>query len=148
MTQEISTSTLRIVTVDDSPLIAHRLKLLLGDVAGAELLGNADTIPAALSLIQQKKPHVVILDINLARDKPKNGIELLIVLKTIYPVVKVIMLTNLSDDHYRNLCMANGADYFLDKSNDFERIPDTLTAMVDPSWMSYADKWWEHTPLA
>ncbi len=122
---------LKIITVDDSPVIANRLKLLLCDIQEVEWLGNAECIPNALAAIEETRPHVVILDIHLSHDKPKNGIDLLFQLKKTYPEMKVIMLTNLSDEKYREMCSSYGADYFFDKSNDFDKIPGTLSLIRD-----------------
>jgi DNA-binding NarL/FixJ family response regulator len=134
--------TLRIVTVDDSPLIAQRLRTLLNDVREVEFLGNAETIQSALEFIEEKKPHVVFLDINLAHDKPRNGIDLLNALRKTYPVMKIIMLTNLSDSRYRDMCRSFGADHFFDKSEDFDRIPEMLADIRREGFDSKNDNWW------
>ena len=117
---------LKVVTVDDSPVIARRLEAMLGDMENVTALGNAESIMGALDLIECNVPDVVILDINLKADAPANGIHLLVVLREKYPAMKIIMLTNMTAPQYRNACMAEGADYFFDKSNDFEKINDAL----------------------
>jgi len=118
---------LKIVTVDDSPIITQRLKSILTDMENIEFLGNANNAVSALSLINKQSPNVVILDIHLADDMSQfNGIDLLIALRKRYPLMKIIMLTNLSDAQYRTRCFAFGANYFFDKSNDFDRIPEAL----------------------
>jgi DNA-binding response OmpR family regulator len=45
--------------------------------------------------------------------------------------MKIIMLTNLTDNRYRIMSRDAGADYFFDKSNDFDKIPDTLNQLID-----------------
>jgi DNA-binding NarL/FixJ family response regulator len=135
--------TLKVVTVDDSPLIAQRLKVMLSDLSEVELLGNAATIQAALEFIEEKKPHVVFLDINLAHDKPRTGIDLLNALRKTYPVMKIIMLTNLSDNRYREMCRSFGADYFFDKSQDFEKIPETLEDIRIEGIGKAGENWWK-----
>ena len=115
------------MTVDDSPVIAERLQYMLSEIDSVEFLGNALNISAALHLIDQRGPNVVILDIHLKDDLlVANGVHLLIQLRRKYPEMKIIMLTNVSVPQYRSTCMAFGADYFFDKTNDFEKIPDTL----------------------
>jgi DNA-binding NarL/FixJ family response regulator len=131
---------LKIITVDDSPIIAQRLKVLLNDIREVELLGNAENIQAALEVIEEKKPHVVFLDINLAQDKPRNGIDLLNALRKTYPVMKIIMLTNLSNHRYREICRSFGADYFFDKSDDFDKIPETLSNIRSEG---FEENWWD-----
>src|SRR5687767_13476375 len=118
---------IRIITVDDSLIVAERLQSMLNEVESVEYLGNATSISGALQLIQQEEPNVVVLDIHLKEDVlAANGVHLLIQLRMKYPKMKIIMLTNLSAPQYRHTCMTLGADYFFDKTNDFEKIPVVL----------------------
>jgi DNA-binding NarL/FixJ family response regulator len=127
MTAQGTRSILKVVTVDDSPIIAARLQTILAETEQVVFAGNAISIAAALILIEQEQPQVVILDINLEADMPKlNGIDLLSMLRKKYTGMKIIMLTNLTDLQYRNTCLVLGADYFLDKSNEFERIAEIV----------------------
>ena len=126
MAENRTSETLRVVTVDDSPLIATRIGELLAEIPGIELRGKAGTIAEALSLIETEQPDVVLLDIHLSYDKPKTGIDLLHIVSRIHPRIKIIMLTNLTDHSYRTMCKSSGAYMFLDKSNDFEKIPQIL----------------------
>ena len=120
-------SRLRIMTVDDSVIVAERLGSMLREVDQVEYLGNVTSIAAALNFIEERSPDVTILDIHLKDDMlVANGVHLLIQLRRKYPIMKIIMLTNLSDPQYRRTCMALGADYFYDKTIDFEKIPETL----------------------
>lgn len=122
---------LKIVTVDDSPIIAERLQTILDQIDHIIFAGNATNVASALSLIEQEQPQVVILDINLEADLPDlNGINLLIMLRKTYADMKIIMLTNLTHMQYRNTCLANGADYFLDKSNEFEKIAEIVAGFT------------------
>jgi PAS domain S-box-containing protein len=127
MRERKSSSTLKIMTVDDSPVIAERLQFMLSEIDSVEFLGNALNISSALELIDQRAPNVVILDIHLKDDLlVANGVHLLIQLRRRYPEMKIIMLTNLSVPQYKSTCMAFGADYFFDKTIDFEKIPDVV----------------------
>ncbi len=113
----------KIVTVDDSPIIAERLKEMLGELEGIEYSGNASSIASALDLVRLQRPHVVILDIHLESDMPKaNGINLLMDLRRKYADLKIVMLTNLAEDQYRNTCLFLGANHFLDKSHEFDKV--------------------------
>jgi DNA-binding NarL/FixJ family response regulator len=129
MKRKVDLPVLKIMTVDDSPIIVRRIAALLTDIENVKVLGNADRILSALDMIDREVPDVVILDIHLKEDKPANGIHLLVMLKEKYPQMKVIMLTNMSAPQYRSTCMSIGADYFFDKSNDFEKINDALQAI-------------------
>ena len=122
---------IKIITVDDSALIAERLKLLLTETENVDFLGSANNIATALYLIKELHPNVVILDINLAEDMPNaNGIFLLITLREKYPDLKIIMLTNHSGPKYRSACISHGANCFLDKSLEMDKILDTLKTIL------------------
>ncbi len=112
--------------VEDSPIIVNRVDDLLAETEGVRFLGNADTMTAALDILACEKPDAMILDINLGCSYPVNGIQFLSLVRKLYPELKIIMLTNHSDLRYRKLCMDGGADYFFDKSNDYDKIPEIL----------------------
>jgi DNA-binding NarL/FixJ family response regulator len=117
---------LTIVMVEDSEIIVDRVKEIIGLVGGVKFLGNSVSVADAIALIRKDVPDVVMIDINLGYADRMNGIDLCTIVRKVYPKIKIIILTNHSGDHYRALCKAGGADYFFDKSNDFERIPDAL----------------------
>jgi len=118
---------IKVVTVDDSPIITQRIKSILAEMNNIEFLGSASNAVSALNLIHRQIPNVVILDINLDEDTSQfNGIDLLIAIRKRYPQMKIIMLTNLSAPQYRTRCIAFGANYFFDKSNDFYKLPEAL----------------------
>jgi len=122
---------LKIITVEDSPIVIDRVQSLLNEISSAEFKGNATNISSALNLIKVEQPDVVILDISLEEDKPKaSGINLLIDIRKKYPDLIIIMFTNLSEPQYRNSCMALGANYFFDKSNEFEKITEVLEEVI------------------
>jgi DNA-binding NarL/FixJ family response regulator len=123
---------LKLITVDDSPQIVRRIHLLVNDVDGVDFLGNACSVGDALQLLDDLRPDVVILDIQLNKINPvENGISLLQEVKKRFPVITVIMLSNFSMVPYRKKCLQLGADYFFDKSADFEKIPAVLKDLID-----------------
>lgn len=124
--------TLKVVIVDDSPLIVVRLEQMLDGLERIKLLGHASNIGSGFALIRDTVPDVVILDIYLEEDAPEaNGLTLLAVLTKEFADIQVIMLTNLFDQQYKSKCMKTGAKYFLDKSNEFEKIPEILIDIIE-----------------
>lgn len=121
---------LKVLTVEDSPVIVARIDEMLADVKGVSFSGNIASIPQAMDYIKVHRPEVIILDIHLRSPDGKTGINLLNILKKLYPDLVIMMLTNLSDDRYRLLCREYGADYYFDKSHDFDKIPDVLTMLI------------------
>jgi len=114
---------MRIVIADDSDVVRQRLVRLLDDLAGVKVVGEADDVPAARDMVQKLKPDVAILDIRMPSG---SGADLVPELKKLNPVPKVIMLTNYALPENRKKCMDNGADFFFDKSTEFQKVVSVL----------------------
>ncbi len=127
MVQKITVYPFNVFIVDDSVIIAERLKDLLKDLKFITSIGSAENIEDAKLHIEVHEPKVVFLDINLKEDAPNaNGISLLEFLRKAYPNMFIVMLTNLSLPQYKQKCLDLGADYFYDKTNDFDKILDMM----------------------
>jgi DNA-binding NarL/FixJ family response regulator len=114
----------RVVIVEDSPLVRTRLKALLhADVPDAELVGEAEEAQAAIRLIADTGPDVVILDLQLAVG---SGLEVLRAVKSGPHAPVVIVLTNRASLEYQSTCLEAGAEFFFDKSFGFERLAEIL----------------------
>jgi DNA-binding NarL/FixJ family response regulator len=74
-------------------------------------------------LFEEDLPNAVILDLVL-EDGP--AFHLIQDIKSIDPGIKVIVLTNYAFNSYRQLCLAKGADYFFDKSSEFDKVVDII----------------------
>jgi YesN/AraC family two-component response regulator len=105
---------------DDSLIVREHLVTLLDELAGIEIVGQAETGAEAISSIKNLQPDVVILDIRMPDG---NGIDVLQNIKQGEPAPIVIILTNYPFPGYRQKCMQAGADFFLDKSTEFDQIP-------------------------
>ena len=114
---------MRIVIADDSSVVRQRLIRMLGDVIGVEVVGQADDVPLARNLVDTLKPDVAILDIRMPSG---SGADLVPNLKKLSPAPKVIMLTNYAYPENRKKCMDGGADYFFDKSTEFQKVVAVL----------------------
>ncbi|MBI3500765.1 MAG: response regulator transcription factor [Bacteroidetes bacterium] len=115
---------LNVLLVDDSQIILSHLKEMLLDVKTVEVLNTATTIGEAKTLVEQHKPDLIILDIQLPDG---NGILFLKVLKQQHPEIVVVILTNMADAFIKAAAEKYGADYFLDKAMDFAKIPQLLS---------------------
>ncbi len=121
---------MRLFIVDDSSLICERIRAMVSDIKGFEIVGEAVEQFEAIQSINKTNPDVVILDIRLPKG---NGIEVLRELKNKDHAPVVIMLTNYPYPQYRTKCNAIGADYFFDKSTEFGRIKEVLRQLITSS---------------
>jgi DNA-binding NarL/FixJ family response regulator len=121
---------LNIMIVEDSAPIAGRLKFMVGDLLLHKSINIASSIARAHDLMQETVPDVVILDIHLQGEEPGvTGLDLLKTIRKDYGNMVVMMLTNYSDEFYKNKCKELGADYFFDKSADFDKVSEALKAV-------------------
>ncbi len=113
----------RVFLADDSPLIRERLVALLKDLPNVEIVGESGAASDAIENIQRLRPSAVVLDISMPGG---GGIRVLERLKQDAQGPMVIMLTNFALEAYRQRCTQLGADYFFDKSSEFEKVIDVL----------------------
>ena len=112
-----------LLIVDDSPIIIERVIESLKDHEVVKKILTASACKTAIESWISHVPGYVLLDIQLPG---KSGIDLLKFIVKEYPNVKVIMFSNLLDDNYIKVCRKIGAKYFIDKSRDFDLIPEML----------------------
>ena len=117
----------KILIVDDSDLVVERLFEIMSELECVDSLIKATSFNQATELIKKHEPQIVLLDIQLPG---KNGIELLSFIKQNYPGIITIMLTNSASVYYRDMCNSMGADNFIDKSSEFEKIPHIIESYM------------------
>jgi CheY-like chemotaxis protein len=113
---------LSILIVDDNINFVRRMISFLSEVDNICVFQTAHNYDEAFLLLN-KKPGLILLDI---QQRGKNGVILLKRIKDSAKDCEVIMLTNYAGDYYREQCRKSGAMHFLDKTNDFELVPDII----------------------
>jgi DNA-binding NarL/FixJ family response regulator len=108
---------------DDSLIVREHLVTMLEELAGIEIVGQAENVAEAIRAIWKLQPDVVILDILMPGG---SGIDVLENIKQDGVGPMVIILTNYPYPVYRQKCLQAGADFFLDKSTEFDQIPELL----------------------
>jgi len=117
----------RVVIVDNTPRVRERLKALLHTAAPyAEVVGETAEAQAAIRLIRDRRPDVLILDLQLAGG---SGFEVLRAVKLAPHAPVVIVLTNLTAFEYQTTCLEAGAEFFLDKSFGFDQLAKTIQTL-------------------
>jgi DNA-binding NarL/FixJ family response regulator len=117
----------KVLIADDSLVVRHRLVTMLSEVDEIEVVGQAETGSEGIELVERLHPDVVILDIRMPQG---DGISALEAIKTAHPDVIVIMLTNYPYPQYKKKCEAAGADFFFDKSSEFEKVTEVLEQLA------------------
>jgi DNA-binding NarL/FixJ family response regulator len=119
---------MKVFVVEDSAAVRERLVELIRDVKDIEVVGEAATYDTAVAGIINTRPDVAVLDIKLANETG-SGIDALIEVRKTLPGIRAIILTNYSTPQHLKASADAGAEYFLDKSSDFERVAEILQHM-------------------
>ncbi len=118
---------MKVLLVDDSLIIRQRIIKLLTTMKEVEIVGEAQNAPDATNLVLLRKPDVVILDLQLIES---TGFEVLRSAKKDKPSPLVIILTNFPYPQFRRLSLNAGADFFFDKSTEFDKIMPLFKQLI------------------
>lgn len=122
---------LKVLIIDDSEIIRERLSSMLNDIDNVTIVAEAACATEGLDMVSVYHPDFIILDISLP---DTSGIEVLKMIKENHPDSCVVIFTNYPYSQYRNKCMKLGADYFLDKSVDFNRTKRILVELANEKY--------------
>jgi DNA-binding NarL/FixJ family response regulator len=120
-----------VVIADDSSAVRERLVSMLSELKGVEVVGQAQNVEEAIASIRALHPKAVILDIRMPGG---SGINVLQNIKREQPAPVVIILTNYPYLQYRKKCLEAGADFFFDKSTEFNKIPQVFKLLTRDFW--------------
>ena len=119
---------MKVFVVEDSAAVRERLVELIREVEDMQVVGEAATYGKAVAGIAGTAPDVAILDIKLADDEG-SGIDVLNEVRKTMPAIRAIVMSNYVTPQHAKASADAGAEYFLDKSVDFDRIPEILRKM-------------------
>jgi len=125
MTDGAVNEDLRVLVVEDSPIVAERLRECLKEVPGITHVDTLNREASAIERLNRGDIDVIILDLHLERGTGFGVLRSLRALDGRRPLA--IIFTNYDLPEYRRQALALGAHDFLDKARDFERIPTVLT---------------------
>jgi DNA-binding NarL/FixJ family response regulator len=121
---------MKLIIADDSALMRERIKNQVRSFDQVTIMGEAANGKIAMEMIMEFDPDLVCLDLHMPE---MGGMEVLKKIKEAKMKTKVCILTNYSYPQYRDRCLALGADYFLSKSDDFEKISFVITNVLNDS---------------
>ena len=119
---------MNIFVVEDAPEIRTRLIAMIRLVSGVNVVGEADSVNAAIAGILGSATDTLLLDLQL---RDGSGLDVLTRVKQARPELHVIVLTNFATQQYRQASLAAGADFCLDKSQEFGLVPGILRNWIE-----------------
>lgn len=117
---------IKIFLVDDHPIVRDGLKLLINQQTDLTVCGEALDLKGALKGIAQSEPDLVITDITL---KDSDGLELTRELKSLYPTLKIIVLSIHDESTYAERALCAGAQGYLMKEVVSDNIIEAIHAV-------------------
>ena len=118
---------LRVLIADDSEAVRKSLERLLRVLPNLELVGHAADGLQALEAVDLLEPDVLILDMRMPE---LTGLEVLKKLKAIRHQLCIIVFTGESQEHYREECLAAGADHFFEKGSQTMDLVEALKGLT------------------
>ena len=114
---------IRILIADDQPIIRDGLKVILENETDFEVAATAEDGLKAYELALTLIPDVILMDIRMP---VMDGVESTRIIKRAYPDIKIIMLTTFDDDEYVVEALSYGADGYLLKSIQTDKLVNCI----------------------
>jgi len=116
-------NSIRVLIVDDQPLVREGLVILLERVEGIQVVGSAADGRHALALLNTLRPEVILMDLRMPG---MDGIETTRRAVAAHPGIVVLALTTYPDDRSLFAVLRAGARGYLTKDATLEEITTTL----------------------
>ena len=117
---------LRVLLVEDSRVLAERLRESLELLDNVEVVGSVAEESTAVTAVRDKQVDVIVLDLQL-----KEGTGFGVVQRLGSKRPTVIVFTNYMLPEYERLADSLGIEYFLNKSKDYERLPQLIQELEE-----------------
>jgi len=114
---------IKIIIVDDHPIVRQGLKQILSEEPDMEVFGEAQDPQEVLDLIHKQDWDIVVLDISMPG---RGGLDVLKEIKQIRPKLPVLILSVHPEDQYAMRALKAGASGYLTK----ESAPDALVRAI------------------
>lgn len=119
-----------VFVVEDAAQVRKRLVAMLRAVPGVKVIGEAGSVNEAISGVLGSGADTVLLDLQLTDG---SGLDVLAAIKPQRPDLHIIVLSNFTSSQHRRASLGAGADVFLDKSQEFGRVPEILRGWLNES---------------
>ncbi|MBX3594876.1 response regulator transcription factor [Sphingomonas sp.] len=121
---------IRLLIVDDHLMVRQGIRQLLCVAPDVEIVGEADSGEAALSMCATMSPHIVLMDLRMPG---MGGLAATEAIRRAYPDIRIIGLSTFAEGHMVNTMIANGARAHLPKSVTFDELIEAIRKVRDGS---------------
>ena len=120
-------SKIRVVLVDDHPIVLAGIKALIRSTSEMMLVGEATSREAAIAAIRRAKPDIAVVDLSIPGI---SGIELVRQVVKEQPTVKVLVLTLHDESVYVRQALEAGARGYLVKRSAADELVRAIRAIA------------------
>lgn len=118
---------IRLLLTEDMEIVRKGLKALLSAESSFEVVGEAGDGIAAVSLVDQLHPDIVLMDLSLPR---MDGVEAIQEIKRHHPKVRILVLTAFGKETYLTGALQAGVDGYLLKNSPSEELFAAIQALA------------------
>jgi DNA-binding NarL/FixJ family response regulator len=122
-TDSVATATIRVLIVDDHPLVRVGMATVVGQQPDMLVAAVADSGSRALELFHQHRPDVVLMDLRL---RGESGAHATRAICADFPAARVLMISNYDGDENIHQALAAGAKGYLFKSIVEDELVDAI----------------------
>jgi len=117
----------QVIIVDDHKLFRSGLKFILNEIGNIEVVAEASNGRESLELLKKYKPDILIMDINMPE---MNGVDASREALSLYPDIKILVLSMFGDDEYYNTMIDLGVKGFILKDSDNKELKNAISAIL------------------
>jgi len=118
----------RIMIVDDHPLVREGMAMRISGQRDLEICGEAATEDEAIALVDETHPDLMIVDISL---KSGHGIALIKQVKSRYPTIKMLVVSGFQESLYAERALRAGALGYLNKQESNDKLIDAIRTVLN-----------------
>ena len=118
---------IRIVIVDDHPIVRKGLTELIGHESDMTVCGESDTADGGLARIRADHPDVAIVDLSLGMS---SGLQLVKTLNALLPDVRILILSMHDETLHAERALAAGASGYIMKDEAMQKLNTAIRCVA------------------